>query len=81
MAKSLTKIELIAKINALEAQVAADIVKQDAMQAELNALYAAQRPSRQAQGPALVGNTTLTFKQRCAAARELSMRTGAVVKL
>lgn len=78
----ITKAELLARIDACEAQCAAHIRTIDALTAERDALLIAQRPSR-AHAPAPVPTVTniTPYRERLAAAKALAMRMGTSVKL
>lgn len=72
----ITIASLQSTITALEAQLA-EVTR------ERDGLLVAQRPSRQTAAPAPrvhAERPTSDFRARCAAARELAMRTGAVVR-
>lgn len=74
----ITIASLQSTITALEAQLA-EVTR------ERDSLLVAQRPSRQTAAPAPRSHDAerpvSDFRARCAAARELAMRTGAVVRM
>lgn len=75
MAQRTTKADLVQRVSELEAKLAE-------AQAELNQLYQAQRPSRAALAPVpSTGKPVSEYRLAAQRARELAMRTGAVVKL
>ena len=75
-------------IAALQAELAASKARvfelesklSDALK-ELHAYQVAERPSRQARPQAQPSTGVISFKERCAKARELAMRTGRCVGL
>lgn len=79
MATRSTKAQLMARIEECEQACAAFEREREAMQLELNALYAAQRPSRVVPTPVVPVKRGLPA--HFAAARELAMRCGHAVKV